>query len=348
MLECWHERAWELDHGPIHSYSFLLKGWDTRVWDYAWVNRIALFFRMWAAQINGKSEEQLFDFLPALEIVMTHDVDAVAKTLPIRIKQGCFNLFNALRALVKGDLRIVSDKFTKALRFLFGCEDWWTLDALLNFELKHNLQSRFHFYADPRKKTPKRWLFDPGYDVHSQKLKSFICRLVDCGLEIGLHPSFDSWQEPTLIRNQKTNLEAVVSHPSNVCRQHWLRFSWEKTWSSQEGAGIDKDTTLMFNDRPGFRNASAIAWHPWAVELGKNHQLMALPTVIMDSHFYDYQPMPSDVRRKEMERWVQECRAVFGQIAVLWHPHTLTKDYGWSEGFEELVALLTGKINAQL
>ena len=109
---------------------------------------------------------------------------------------------------------------------------------------------------------------------------------------------------------------------------------------AQEGAGIREDTTLMFNDRPGLRNASAVAWHPWQTELGAPHQLMALPTVIMDSHFYDYQALSPEARREGMAHWVKECRVVFGQVAVLWHPHTLAADYDWGQGFEELVALL--------
>src|SRR5262245_13354113 len=47
LLEAWHERAWEQHHGTIHSYSFRLTGWDRRVWERAWVNRIALFLREW-------------------------------------------------------------------------------------------------------------------------------------------------------------------------------------------------------------------------------------------------------------------------------------------------------------
>ena len=43
MLEAWHERLHEAEHGPVHSYSFHLKNWDERLWKYAWVNRIALF-----------------------------------------------------------------------------------------------------------------------------------------------------------------------------------------------------------------------------------------------------------------------------------------------------------------
>lgn len=343
LLECWHERAWEDLHGPIHSYSLRLKGWDQRVWDHAWVNRIALFLRLWAVQIEKKPAELLFGPLPDAEIVMTHDVDAIAKTLPIRIKQGCFNLFNALRALLKGDIADACAKSSKAMRFLFGQEDWWTLDALLDKELQNKVQARYHFYADLRSKTPKRWLFDPGYAVASLRLSKFLRRLVETGAEIGLHPSFDSWQESSLINQQKNNLEAAAGCSSNVCRQHWLRFGWRKTWAAQEAAGMVKDTTLMFNDRPGFRNATAVAWNPWDAKLSLAHHLMALPTALMDSHFYDYQSMTPETRTKEIKRWVQECRLVSGQIAVLWHPHTLTDDYGWSKGFDELILELAGE-----
>lgn len=340
LLEGWHERLWEERRGPIHSYSLRLKDWDERVWQHAWVNRIALFLRLWAAQISGMSPDQLFGPLVAPEFVMTHDVDAVAKTLPIRIKQGVFNLVNALRAAVNGDQRAASARISQAWRFLFGREDWWTLDTLLNLEHHHHLRARYHFYADRRPKTLKSWLFDPSYDVASLKVRAFLHRLTVSGAEIGLHPSFDSWRSSEPIRQQRAYMEAAAGSSCTCCRQHWLRFSWHETWAAQEGAGIQEDTTLMFNDRPGFRNASAVSWRPWQTEQGATHQLVALPTSMMDSHFYDYQPMTAEARREAMRHWVNECRVVSGQIAVLWHPHTMTEDYGWGQGFEELVAMV--------
>jgi len=340
LLEGWHERLWEDRYGPIHSYSIRLKGWDERVWKHAWVNRIALFLRLWAAQVGGKAAEQLFGSLPAPEFLMTHDVDAIAKTLPIRIKQSVFNLANALRALAKRDLSVARDRVAQAGRFLFGRDDWWTLDGLHSLEQRHHLRVRYHFYADRRPKTPKRWLFDPDYDVASPKVMALLRRLGEAGVEIGLHPSFDSWHSATSIGGQKAYLEAAAGRLCTVCRQHWLRFSWRESWGAQERVGIREDTTLMFNDRPALRNASAVAWQPWHSELGTTHQLIALPTALMDSHYYDYQPMTSDVRREAMRHWVTECRAVCGQLALLWHPHTLTADYGWTEGFEELVAMI--------
>ena len=48
------ERAFEQAQGPIHSNSFRLKGWDPRIWERAWVNRIALFLRRWATVHHAK------------------------------------------------------------------------------------------------------------------------------------------------------------------------------------------------------------------------------------------------------------------------------------------------------
>lgn len=65
FLNCIAERKHEAKHGPIHSYSYRLEGWDSRMWDKAWVNRIALFLRRWAARISETSEEKIFGPMPS-------------------------------------------------------------------------------------------------------------------------------------------------------------------------------------------------------------------------------------------------------------------------------------------
>ncbi len=87
LLEAWHERVWELQNGPIHSYSFHLKGWDKRAWQHAWVNRIGLFLRAWAIDRGDQFTAEHLGHPPDFKIHMTHDVDAVQKTLSIRLKQ---------------------------------------------------------------------------------------------------------------------------------------------------------------------------------------------------------------------------------------------------------------------
>ena len=116
LLECWHERLWEDKFESIHSYSFRLKGWDDRAWDYAWVNRIGLFLMEWSAHINNKSSESIFGKLPSSNIKMTHDVDAIKKTWAIRIKQSIFIFFNGCRAFLNGHFIIAFKKFFKCLK----------------------------------------------------------------------------------------------------------------------------------------------------------------------------------------------------------------------------------------
>lgn len=342
MLEGWHERAWELKHGPIHSYAFRLHGWDDRAWEHAWVNRIALFLRAWVAQQSGTEEAALFGPLPRAEVLLTHDVDAVEKTWAIRFKQTAFLGLNALRLLARGQLAGAGARIGRALRFLLLRDDWWTLDAMREMERRAGLRSQFNFYADARAKTLRRWLFDPGYDVTLPRLKELLASLVRDGWRVGLHQSYDAWQEPALMRQQRERLQSLLPVPVSSCRQHWLRFSWQKTWKAQAEVGFRQDTTLMFNDRPGFRVAAALEWSPWDVVHGGDVSLKALPTVLMDSHFYDYQPMNSAERRAALKHWLSEVVAVGGQAAVLWHPHTISDDYGWQEGFHDLLEELKG------
>ena len=96
LLEGWHERLWEKTKGVIHSYSFRLADWDSRAWDHAWVNRIAIFLRKWVKREN-EWDDAFLGPIPSAKLTVTHGVDAVEKTIPIRFKQGTFNLFNAIK-----------------------------------------------------------------------------------------------------------------------------------------------------------------------------------------------------------------------------------------------------------
>ena len=336
LMEGWHERIWEKTHGVIHSYSFKLKDWDTRAWDHAWVNRIALFLRKWFLLHFDKRESFLGE-LPKSNFILSHDVDAVSKTLPIRLKQTAFNLFNSLRCLSNGSLANSIKKCGKSFRMLFGKEDWWVFEKLLEMEREFEIKAIYNFYADARPKNFKRWLMDPSYDVSTDRLKSLLVKLRNDGHEVGLHPTFDAWSDSNLLNDQKLLLEESLGSKVKTCRQHWLRFSWSKTWKAQFRAGIERDSTLMFNDRPGFRNSAALSWNPWDPETSKIHVMKSVNSLIMDSHLYDYQSFSSKERSDQIKRWTNECRSVHGECSLLWHPHTLTNDYGWEQGFKILL-----------
>jgi len=65
----------------------------------------------------GPPEDRLFGPLPAAEIRLTHDVDALEKTFPTRAKALAFDLFNAARLLSQGDLKQAFGRIKKGLGF---------------------------------------------------------------------------------------------------------------------------------------------------------------------------------------------------------------------------------------
>ena len=93
------------------------------------------------------------------------------------------------------------------------------------------------------------------------------------------------------ITAQRDCVEQAAGVQVSSCRQHWLRFSWEKTWMAQAQSGLSCDRTLMFNDRFGFRNSSALLWNPWNPVTSSYHLVSVEPTILMDSHLYDYQSL---------------------------------------------------------
>jgi len=332
------ERAHELRHGPVHSYSFRLRGWPSRMWEHAWVNRIALFLRRWAARAARVDELSLLGPLPTPQLLITHDVDAVRKTWSIRVKQSVFHAANGARYFVAGDFRIAARKIRAAARFACSRADYWMFDELLDLERARNVSACFMVYGRARRsRTGILRFMDPGYDVVDPAVGRLLQELLHRGHTIGLHPSFGSWGDGSAIREERERVEQACNTPLTICRQHWLRFSWARTWAEQQRAGLALDMTLGFNDRPGFRNGAAIRFAPLNPESGAPLALESVPLILMDSQLYDYAEMEDDGRAAAIRRWIGEVLEVGGTASVIWHPHTLSPDYGWRQGFRMLL-----------
>jgi hypothetical protein len=302
-----------------------------------------LVLRKLAARHSARPEEELFGPLPAFEIDLTHDVDAVRKTLEIRLKQSAFIGFNATRRALSGDWRGAGTTAIQATRFLATTPSYRMIERMRHMEMDAGVRSTFHVYGGPpglQRRSPMRMLLDPAYDATAPELREEWRKLLDGGWDIGVHPSFHSSEDSDTIRREKLKVAEACGLPVTRCRQHWLRFSWNRTWRAQSEAGLALDTTLGFNDRPAFRNGAALRFHPWDTAMGAPLPIVALPMIAMDSHFYDYQIIDAAERRHAIRYWIDEMRAVGGAGSLNWHPHTLSDDYGWKGGFSDLLELI--------
>lgn len=331
------ERAYEARQGSIASYSSRLAGWDSRLWDRAWVNRIAMFLRRWAARAVNQDEQALGPF-PRSRLTMTHDLDAVTKTFAIRSKQTAFAAVNILRLLGRGEMSQARRRVACGVRFALSTPSYNLLRRAT--ELAEGRRGVIYVFAGGSRTTVAKRLLDPSYSLTPDVVRD-LTSLGRDGWTIGLHPSIDAWKDPEALRHARTRLEAALGTPVHDCRQHWLRFSWSGTWAAQQEAGFLRDSSLGFNDRPGFRTAAALEYRPLG-STRDERSLLTTPLMLMDSHLYDYGLVADEQRAAAMSTWTREVQAVGGTAAVLWHPHTLAPDYGWEPGLRQLVSLMSG------
>jgi hypothetical protein len=332
------ERAYEDRHGPVHSYAFRLKGWDGQFWERAWVNRIARFLSLWAAKEQGVPASPI----PLGRVHLTHDVDAVEKTIAIRLKQASFHLLNAVRLALAGRMKEAFKISLRAFRFFFGNDDYWRFKEIMKLEKEHRQVSRFHFYGGlgKRARNLKERFFDPAYCVSEKRFRPLLKGLLNGGWTVGLHPAYGSWQDSGRMREEKERLEKALGGSISASRQHWLRFSWADTWRALQDAGVRLDTTLGFNDRPGFRGGCALRYSPWDPQTNAPLEIEAVPMVFMDSHFYDYGILSDSPCAERIKYWVEEVLTVGGEASVIWHQRVMSVDYGWGAGYRALLELL--------
>ena len=325
------ERKHEEKHGTIQSFSFALSLPET-YFQKAWANRILLILRRMEARDQKVSEDTLFGAFPAPDIRLEHDVDALDKTIPIRIKQSVFEASNFVKYICRGQFRIAALSAKAGLRMMFTNTSYNHLDWVADQEIAKGVKATFYIHARQKYRSVKSWLFDPGYFCEDARLKEFVSNRKQQGFLFGLHPSFKSFNDKDLLEEERNRLEGSLDINVKMVRQHWLRFSWKHTWRAQQDAGLAQDATLGFNDRIGFRCAAALEYKPWGIST-----LLSAPLMIMDSHFYSYEKIGESQRRDKIKELINEVVMVGGVACINWHPHTLSSDYDWKNGYLDVL-----------
>lgn len=342
-LSCLEEWEYEKRFGPIHAYAGKLKGMDT-IYQKPIVNYLfAILEDILLLLVDEPHRDTLFRKRKGFQICLTHDVDYIRKTASLRAKRSAFYLSSGFRDLGKAKLPGALKKIYRSLCFLLSPCDYWQFEYIQELEEAHNFRSTFYVYAGVRPRQMlqhlRRLVFDPGYDVEENvKLQDKIKELTEKGWEVGLHGSFDSYNSPELLLEEKNRLEAISGLPVLSTRQHWLHLSLRNTWKIQAEAGIRADTTLGFNDCVGFRTGVASSFYPYDFDGRERHQILEVPMVLMDGTLFDHCQMDDDEALEKSLEILGEVKKFNGCVAVNWHQRTPAVDYKWYWLYQEILS----------
>ena len=243
------------------------------------------------------SEESTFS------LCLTHDVDRPYKTYQ--------SLFYA-----------VKDRDPYHFRTLLpNSRPYWQFEEVMKLEDDLGVRSAFYFLNEQnlfRDRPPREWvcpeswkLYAGRYSLHDPEIADAIRKLDEGGWEVGLHGSYESFQDRERLRYEKETLEEVLGHDVVGGRQHYLNLDVPDTWRHHRDIGLQYDASLGSSTEFGFRNG-------YDIKRPFDDDFVVFPLTIMENAL----PDPGE----NFERAWGECRRLLEEAAdngatmtILWH-----------------------------
>lgn len=157
---------------------------------------------------------------------------------------------------------------------------------------------------------------------------------------IGVHPSWQSGDNPYLIREEIEQLEAMGNCPITRSRQHYIRFNLPEGYQQLNKAGITDDYSMGYGSINGFRASVASSFYWYDLEKDENTILRIHPFCFMDANAYYEQKQTADETFKEMMHYLSACKEVNATLITIWHNNFLgtSVEYaGWKEIYEQFI-----------
>jgi len=211
----------------------------------------------------------------------------------------------------------------------------WDFDAFLECERRAGLRSALYF-APVRRGVSR----DPDvtYDLGKGRYRRLLAQLVRDGWEIGMHASYRTVENRPAPKFQRDMLSAAAGGATiQGVRHHYLRldaFDPMRGLNAHRRAGLDYDSSIGFNDLPGFRAGLCL---PYRLPGRGPGDLIELPMTLADMH------LPRADIETSVAITLSHLRDVrrWGGLAVLnWHVGNWRTAAGWREAYRAACAFL--------
>jgi len=246
------------------------------------------------------------------EPVLTHDVDNLYR---------CTNLRRLVRQMAgdilkRRDWRSLLDKAAGCGAYYLGMRkdpfDWY--DWLMDRSEAVGLKDRFYFMAGGRTR------YDNRYRVDARHTVKLMRHIVERGHVVGIHPSYDAYNNIALLAEEKSRLEKALGLPVSEGREHYLRFEVPTTWQIWDDLGFEIDSTAGYADKEGFRCGTGDAYSVFNILTRKRLKLKERPLIVMDEvEMYIYDHIDMATARERIERTKKRAQKVGSAYTVLFH-----------------------------
>lgn len=265
----------------------------------------------------------------AFTMKVSHDVDR-----PMRYG---FKPFGSLLRAMVGDV-VKHRDFKNALAApwlriatkhqLHPADPFNTFDWLMDISESKNIKSAFYFICG--RTAPDK---DADYEPEHPAIRALMCRIHQRGHEIGLHPSFNTYQNPKQLKHEFDRLKKICSEEKITQaefggRMHYLRWEHPTTLQAWNDAGLAYDSTLSYADRPGFRCGTCFEYPGFNPCSQEQLKLRIRPLIAMECSVMGAGYMglgDGDLAASKFLELRDVCKQLNGCFTLLWHNSELDR-----------------------
>jgi hypothetical protein len=234
----------------------------------------------------------------------SHDLDHLQKW------KGLRDLGGALKKAV-----LVEKSFVSATRyarqFFENKNPFDNVAYLMELAEKQGVTTIFYFLPKGSNK-----LFDRSdFEYYSKIAGRMKSEIIARGHEIGLHGSYNSYNDEKLLGDEKKLLEEWLGFEVQKVRQHYLRLATNITWPIQNKLGFKEDASLGYSDSPGFRSGTSRTFNAYDLSEKKQLEIKVNPLIMMDTSYLN--EITKDIEDHENE--ISKIRKEIKHYGVNWH-----------------------------
>lgn len=288
---------------------------------------------IWSIEIKRVLQSrfpQLKFKMPAFTFIPTIDIDAAFAFSHKGLTRA---LGGFVKALNRGDMV----EFRERLDVLLGrrSDPFDTYSMHLELQRKYALKTIFFILlAD-------YGVNDKNLPVHNRFFRQIIRELADYA-DVGIHPSYASAGNATLLGKEISRLSAILHRDIIKSRQHFLRLEMPSTYRNLIHCDILEDYTMGYAEEPGFRASICTPYHFYDLDLDTQTPLRIFPFTLMDGTLNDYLDLTPAQAFEVITQLMKEVKVVGGTFISLWHNSTLNDQHhwkGWLKVYEDMIKL---------
>ncbi|WP_377887631.1 polysaccharide deacetylase family protein [Alkalihalobacillus sp. R86527] len=255
------------------------------------------------------------------KVFLSHDVDwplTVSKNLHKTMKSMTGDIIKRKNYL------LAKDRLTSYFNLHLGKttnDVFNTFHYLMSKSESRGFKSAFYFITDRTAGD-----VDGNYSIQSNWIKSLLREIHNRNHEIGLHPSYLTYQNGKQLSFELKRLKKVCENENIPIdeiggRQHFLRWDPEVTWKLWNEAGLHYDSTLSYAETPGFRCGICYEFPVFNIVTKEKLSLIERPLLVMEVSLLnkEYLSLSHNDAMEKILNIYDECTKYNGDFTMLWH-----------------------------